>query len=298
MTTYDTRYNDDLADEQAAPMVEPTTFLADDGRELRGTWFRPAGRARGAAVLVPAMATPARFYAGFATWLASAGIATLTFDYRGSVGREEMRAERGDLLRWAGDAASALEAVLDDVADGVPVTWIGHSLGGQVLPFARHDLVDRVLLVASGLGYYKWNAPSVRRRAPLFFRAIVPAAIRVAGYYPGRRLRMLGDVPPNVIRQWSRWCLTPEYYGVDVPNLAARVAELEAPISTLSFTDDELLSVMSHEALEELYAAAPVEAHRVSPADLGLERIGHHGFFRAAMEPAWEQLVLPRLAVA
>jgi predicted alpha/beta hydrolase len=36
----------------------------------------------------------------------------------------------------------------------------------------------------------------------------------------------------------------------------------------------------------------------VAPADVDLERIGHHGFFRSPMQPLWEELVLPRLASA
>lgn len=287
MTVYDTRNN--------SVTPRDLSLLADDGRELRATRFEPVGEARGAVVVVPAMATPARFYAGFATWLAESGFHVLTFDYRGTGSVEEMKAEQGDLLRWAGDAASALESLLDEGLD-LPVTWVGHSLGGQLLPFARHDLLDRALLVAAGSGYWRYNHPSLRWRAPLLFRVVGPLAMRVAGYYPGRRMGLLGDAPSAAMRQWSRWCLSPDYYGVDVPDLPDRVAELDLPIAAVSFTDDELLSAESHRALEELYAAAPVEAHRLSPSDLGVERIGHHGFFRPAMRPAWDSVVLPQLA--
>ena len=284
MTIYDTRHSS-----------RPVVVSADDGRELPATWYLPEERPRGAVLIAPAMATPARFYSAFAWWLAAQGFATLTFDYRGTGSRAAMKAETGDLVRWYGDAASALEHLVEDAPD-VPVTWLGHSLGGQALPFVRHDLVDRALLVASGSGYWRDSPPAVRYRAPFFFRVVVPLAIRASGYYPGRRLGLLGDVPPNVMRQWARWCLRRGYFA-DVADLDKRVAELELPITSLSFTDDELLGAASHRALEELYAAAPVEAHRLSPADLGVERIGHHGFFRAGMEPAWERVVLPHLAM-
>jgi predicted alpha/beta hydrolase len=290
MTTYDTRHSD-----LVEPVTEPTVLLADDGRELRATWFRPGLPARGAVLVVPAMATPAAYYSALATWLVESGYLTLTFDYRGTGSPAEMRAERGDLLRWAGDAASALEHLLDYSGD-LPVTWLGHSLGGQILPFARHDLLDRVLLVASGSGYWRLNVPSLRWRAPLLWRAIAPAAIRATGYYPGSRIGLLGDLPPNVMRQWGRWCLDPSYLGADVRDAADRFREVTVPITTLSFTDDELLSGASMRALEEWYVAAPVEARRFAPADLGVERVGHHGFFRAAHRPAWDQLVLPALA--
>ena len=296
MTTYDARYSERI--EQPGHTRRATVIRADDGRELSGTWFRPTGDVRGAVVLAPAMATPAVFYGAFASWLASSGFATLTFDYRGTGGPAEMRAERGDLIRWAGDAASALETLLDDVPDGVPVTWLGHSLGGQILPWARHDLIDRALLIASSLGYWRWNQPAIRWRSPLLFRVIAPVSIRVAGYYPGKRLGILGDVPPNVMRQWARWCLSPAYFGVDVPDVAARAAEVTVPIDTISFSDDELLALRSNQELEKLYAGATVGPLRVAPADVGVERIGHHGFFRAPMQPLWESLVLPRLAAA
>ncbi|PXY23827.1 hypothetical protein BAY59_26435 [Prauserella coralliicola] len=270
------------------------TFLADDGRVLAGNWFRPSEGPSGAVLLVPAMATPASFYGAFASWLAERGFLTLTFDYRGMGGPSEMRAEQGDMLRWAGDAASALQAMLEEAPAGLPVTWLGHSLGGQLLPFARHDLIDHALLVASGLGYYRWNTPRIRRVTPLL-RVVAPMAIRVAGYYPGRRLRMLGDVPPNVMRQWARWCMSPKYYGIDVPDIVDRAREITLSMDSLTFTDDELLGERSHQALESLYAASRPNVRRVAPRDHGLQRIGHHGFFRARMRPLWDDLALPRL---
>ncbi|WP_205472763.1 alpha/beta fold hydrolase [Nocardioides sp. SYSU D00038] len=304
MTTYDTRH----MTERTTPVETPTVdtrlgvVRADDGRELRATWFLPSPtssdptRPRGAVVVVPAMATPSTWYAPLATWLAGHGYVVLTFDYRGTGSVAEMRAERGDLLRWAHDAASALETLIEAVPEGTPVTWLGHSLGGQVLPFARHDLLDGVVTVAAGLGYVGWNADRVRRWAPLLFRVVAPLAIRVAGYYPGRRLRMLGDAPANVMRQWGRWCRDPRYYGVDVPDIEERAREVTVPIASISVTDDELLSARSIAELEALFACAPVESRRLDPAEHGLPRIGHHGLFHRDRAALWEAELLLRLA--
>jgi len=293
-------------DSRHTPVVDPGSdieagiVVADDGRELRATWFRPAGRRRGGVLVVPAAAVPASYYAEFASWLAEAGFLVLTFDYRGMGSKAEMRAEQGDLLRWAGDAASALEALDEEsrVTEGtrIPLTWIGHSLGGQVLPFARHDLLDRAVFVAAGVGYWRLNVPRVRWQAPLLWRGIAPLAIRMARYYPGARLGILGDLPPNVMRQWARWCLHRDYFGVDVPNLGARLREVTVPITSVSFEDDELLSAASIAALEDLYVRAPQERERCSPGDLGVTSVGHHGFFRPRHRAAWERVVLPRMA--
>ncbi|SDE06146.1 hypothetical protein [Nocardioides lianchengensis] len=48
---------------------------------------------------------------------------------------------------------------------------------------------------------------------------------------------------------------------------------------------------------EALYAGTTVEATRLAPADLGVPRIGHHGFCRRSYRDAWDAYVLPRSAV-
>lgn len=305
MTLYDSRHialPESLPVHPEGPAVAIRTgvVVADDGRELEATWFSPQGPPRGGVVLVPAMAVPRTYYAELATWLAGQGQLVLTFDYRGMGSRDQMRQERGDVLRWAGDAASALEAldaeVRSRVAGGAPLTWIGHSLGGQVLPFARHDLLARAVFIASGSGYWRHNQPPLRWFAPVLWRTVAPVAMRAAGYYPGRRIRLLDDLPAGVMRQWGRWCLRPDYYLTDVPHMRARLDEVTLPILSVSFTDDELLGASSMAELDSWYAAAQVRAERYAPAELGATRIGHHGFFRPRHRAAWEQVLGPVLA--
>jgi predicted alpha/beta hydrolase len=291
MTIYDDRLRTDQQ-----PAVDDGTVAADDGRTLEATWFTSAEAVRGGVVVAGAMATRRSFYAPFGRWLAERGFLALTVDYRGMESRAAMRAETGDAVRWTGDAASALEALADRAGPDLLLTWVGHSLGGQALPFARHDLVDAALLVSAGSGYWRLNQRSMRWRAPFFWRVLAPVATRLAGYYPGARLGVLGDLPAGVIRQWGRWCLNEEYIGADVPSFSRRTASVTVPLTTFSFTDDELLTGASMAALERWYGGADVAPMRMKPADLGVERVGHHGFFRPALRDHWDRLVLPALA--
>lgn len=287
---YDDRHNDVLR--------IATTVTTDDGRDLTATWFQPKGEARGAVLVAPAMATPAAYYAAFATWLAANGYQTLTFDLRGMESVAAMKGESGDVLRWFGDMADALDHVVEqaELSGGLPVSYLGHSLGGQAVPFVDHSRVDRIVTVASGTGYWRLNAPGVRWRAPLLWRGIAPLATRVAGYYPGRRLGILDNVPANVMRQWGRWCLHEDYLGVDVPNAAERFAAVTTPMSVLSFTDDELMSEASIADLHDRFSGTDQIRQRYSPAQLEVPRMGHHGFFRARHQHLWDELVLPYLA--
>ena len=277
---------------------EHTAFRADDGRSLEATWFRPPSPGSGHVLIAPAMATPARFYDGFAGWLASRGLTVLTFDYRGTTSSPpELRRETADLLTWAGDAAAALELVLADPPAGShsPVTWIGHSFGGQVLPFVRHDLLDRAILVATGNGHYHHNPAWLRRRAPLLWRGVVPLTTTLAGYFPGRRLGILGDLPAGVARQWGRWCMHPDYWGADVRDIDARHALITHPVTLVSASDDPLVTPTGPAALAHALTGAAVTRIELVPDQLGVSAIGHHGLFRPELSHAWETVFAPLL---
>jgi predicted alpha/beta hydrolase len=118
----------------------------------------------------------------------------------------------------------------------------------------------------------------------------VPLALRVAGYFPGKRLRKVGDLPRGVMEQWRRWCLDREYVvGVEGEGVRRSYASVRTPMLSLSFTDDEMMSEQGIRSLHGLYANAPIEYRRIAPRDIGVQRIGHFGFFR----PQFEQTLWP-----
>lgn len=265
---------------------------ADDGRELSVNVFEPAGEAAGATLVVPAMATPASYYRAFAGWLSERGFRAVTFDYRDTDSRQTMRQSATTIDRWAADVDAILASVS---ADGLPVTWIGHSLGGQLLALADHARLHRAVTVAAGNGYWRYNAARVRWATPLLWSVVAPLTMKAFGYYAGSTIRVLGDVPSGVMRQWSRWCRHPNYLEVDHPDRAQRFASLTAPVLALSFTDDELLSKESVDSLHRWFTGTVVHRRHLSPDDLGVARMRHHGFFRRQHVHLWDDLVLPFL---
>ena len=74
-------------------------------------------------------------------------------------------------------------------------------------------------------------------------------------------------------------------------------AAVTAPITALSFTDDEVLSPESTEFLHGLYTGSEQVHRHLSPSDVGVERLGHHGFFRRQGAHLWDELVIPAIAV-
>ncbi len=270
------------------------TITADDGTRLAGRQFEPDGKALGAVLILPAMATPARFYAPLASWLAEQGYLVTTFDYRGYGDslQGSMRDVDADVVAWAGDAAAALDDTLENSA-GLPATVIGHSLGGQFLPWLDHSRLTQVVNIAAGVGSFAHADNTLANR--ILSRTLMPASIAIAGYFPGKRLGVFGDLPAGVMRQWVSWCRNPEYAAGAVPGLAELYAEVTTPIASVEFIDDELITERAHAVLLRQHSSAPITRHRFEPSEVGVERIGHHGFFRSGNEDLWKKVLLPIL---
>lgn len=245
----------------------------------------------GSVVIGSAMGVRQDYYAPFAQWLADQGWRVTTFDYRGSgdsmpgAPGGSLRGFKADLFDWARD----YEAVIDHAhgaQPGKPLYLLGHSLGAQ-LPglLGNQDKISGLLSVAAGSGYWRENAPRLKRIVPYFWFFLVPLATRVYGYFPGRKLRKVGDLPSGVIMQWRRWCLNPGYsVGAEGDAVRERYAKVRFPVLALSITDDELMTLRGTHSLINLYTNAPREIQRIAPIDLAVHRIGHFGPFRREHE--------------
>jgi predicted alpha/beta hydrolase len=281
---------------------QPVAFQATDGFALSGHWFGDAASARAGVLLVPAMGVAQRFYADLGEWLAAHDLLVLSFDYRG-IGASRpagharsLRGLKADVLAWAErDVAAALALMAQALGPQRPIHWLGHSLGGQIFALVPgHERVSSVMAVAAGSGYFGHYPPRLRRQSRWLWWVVAPAAVALAGYFPGRRLRMLDDLPAGAIRQWRRWCLSPEYLMSEGGReRRERYAAVRTPMLVMSFTDDEYMSAPSIDALHGWYAGAPRQPRRIAPAQAGLEGIGHFGFFRerTGRQRLWPELL-------
>jgi len=275
-----------------------------DGVEIDASFFESKTKPRGAVLIAPAMSVAQAYYRPFCEWLASEGYACAVFDYRGTglsreaAYRRSLRGYNADILDWAGLDCAAMIDALAERAPGVPLTWVGHSLGGQILGFLpNRERIAKAITVATGSGYWLENAPALRYRVWWLWYFVAPLALALYGYFPGARLRKVGDLPKGVFEQWRRWCLHPEYAVGDGEHVRAQFAAVRTPIVSLSFTDDELMSKRNTESIHGFYTNAPRTMKRFAPAQIGARRIGHFGFFRAAFEqPLWRAHLLPELA--
>jgi predicted alpha/beta hydrolase len=267
--------------------------------------YEPEGAARASVVIGGAMGVRQSFYEAFALWMAQQGFRVTTFDYRGHGDSLQgaMRDVKADLFDWAQDYEAVISAA-KAALPSQPLYLLGHSLGAQ-LPglLKKPGQVDGLLSVAAGSGYWRDNAPKLRRVVPYFWWVLVPLATRLCGYFPGRTLRKVGDLPAGVILQWRRWCLNPRYsVGAEGEAVAQSYGAVRFPVLALSMADDELMTLRGTHNLVNLYANTERRVERITPGELKVRRIGHFGFFRAQFQSSlWPRAAtllanLPRAA--
>ena len=278
--------------------MTPISFAASDGHRLAAYRFDAVGQmhgqVRGQVVIAAAMAVPQAFYAPFARYLARRGYTAWTFDYRG-IGeslngpRRKLKADLGDWLRKDYDALLQMIAA---ASPQDPLFVVGHSFGGQVAPLLpSRERLAGLVNIAVGSGSTRHLAPRVRRSAPLMWHVLAPALCPLFGYFPGARIGVVGDLPSGAMFQWRRGCLTAEYLLSGEPGARAAYATADYQVLALTFSDDELLLEEGSRLLHGAYRRRAVDYRLVDPAQHGLKRIGHFGYFKPQSEAALWPLV-------
>jgi predicted alpha/beta hydrolase len=278
-------------------------FPAADGYPLRGTYW-PGPETPVAALLInAATGVAARYYSRFGDAMAERGFRVLAYDYRG-IGESrpaQLRGFRATKLDWGAlDCEGALR-LLHMRADGLPLYAACHSIGGFALGLAESATqVERALFVGCQYAYWRDYARHVRLPYLLRWHAFMPAVAGVLGYFPGKRLGWLEDLPQGVAFEWA-FRFDPRFHrfyrhlphasrDVDGHALERRMAAFRGKILSIADVHDEYATPA---ACRRLLDHFPQAERRFVQLDLereGLPTMGHFGFFHARYRDSlWER---------
>lgn len=272
--------------------IDDITFPAVDGYALGATLFLPRGAKQHAVLINSATAVPRRIYRKFASYLARRGSAVLTYDYRG-IGDSRQRAMVGyvkpkslvgfkaTMTDWAALDITAAVSWMRERYHTLPLTYVGHSFGGQALGLLPNNTeVKRALLIAAQAGYWKLMTSPERYRVYALLNFVGMPLTRALGYMPGWA-GVGEDLPKGVFEQWTRWLMS-ERYLFDEPGLKAleNFAKYTGPIRSLCFSDDPWATRPAVSLLCSFFTATMPDVITITPDDADTSAIGHLGFFR------------------
>jgi predicted alpha/beta hydrolase len=272
--------------------IDDITFPATDGYLLGASLYLPRRARRNAVLINSATAVPRKIYKGFASYLASRGCAVLTYDYRGIgdsrqksfVGYNQPRSLVGfpaSMSEWAARDVTAAVAWMRERYKNMPLIYVGHSFGGQALGLLPNNTeISRALLIAAQAAYWRLMTAPERYRVYLMLNFIGTPLTRLMGYAPG--WSGIGeDLPKGVFLQWARWVMSKRYLFDDreLPALV-NFRNYRGALRALCLSDDPWATRPAIEMLCAGFTSMTPEILTVTPAEAGVARIGHLGFFR------------------
>jgi predicted alpha/beta hydrolase len=145
---------------------------------------------------------------------------------------------------------------------------------------SRATSMARLLMV--GAQHAHWPDYASRHRLGMVWRwhLVMPAVTALQGYFPGRRLGWVEDLPRGVAFDWARGARDfTRTIGDADPGALARAATLTLDVLAVAAADDPFATPRATARTLSYLPRARVEQRVIDPAAAGTGPIGHLGLF-------------------
>ncbi|MGW6571740.1 alpha/beta hydrolase family protein [Streptomyces sp. NPDC054945] len=261
------------------------TVRAEDGATVRVRFHRrPEDPSAPVLVCMPAMGTRAVSYTPLAESLVEAGFQVVLGELRGQ-GTSSVQVRRGVRYGYHEMVAYDYPALFRAVAaafPGAPRHLLGHSLGGQLgtlyLSQEPHMAAGAILVGVPSCHWRGWPFPqSLGMLAGFQFAAAFAA---VYGYFPGRRLKVLGNDSAQVLRDMAAQVRTGRY---DVPSSPVDfepwLARMDLPVLAVAIEGDPMAPAGGVRGLCDKLTSARVTYEELALGE-GAPGGRHYGWIR------------------
>lgn len=268
-------------------------FQAADGFTLHGTLWQSKIKQHHTMLLInAATGVLARYYQRYAAYLANEGFVVLTYDYRG-IGASRpsnLRGFRATKHDWGALDCEAAIKFLSQVNPDLPMMAVCHSIGGFALGLAPSGTkISRALFVGCQFAY--WNDYRLIQRVPMWinWHIVMPMLTSIFGYFPGKKLRWLEDLPAGVAMEWATRFSTNFHERYDRLShavepaegvkLEERMSSIKAEILAIADANDPFATQSATARLLAYFKGSDREFVQIHRRKNRLPKLGHFGFF-------------------
>lgn len=220
----------------------------------------------------------------------------MCFDYRG-IGesrRASLRSLDASMVIWGRDDLGGALALAESRFPQATLGLVTHSIAGAMIGAAPNATsIRRVVLFAPHTAY--WGEYRLPWRLPMFlaWHVLMPLVTPVAGYFPGRALRLGEDLPKPFALEWAgrlrRDIRTSRTGQRSWDSVLESYGRVTAEALAISVADDAFAPPAAALGLLALYPGMKVTHRVVSPGGLGFRRLGHMAFLRQHTGPHFWQ---------
>lgn len=249
-------------------------------------------------IITSATGVKQSYYKKFAEYISNNGTTVITFDYSG-IGlslKEPITSNKSNISEWG---TIDLEAVIKYTQGNFPdskITLLGHSIGGQIIGFAKSSpTVQKVILISSQSGYWKfWEGFGTIKMFTNWY-LIFPLLTKLFGYFPAKKISGMENLPKNVAQQWSSWGRNSNYFLKEFFEKDLYFKNIKTKITAISIEKDTYAPKNAVNWLTKKFRNADVKELHLRGNDYQIKEIGHFGIFREKFKNNLWKLLLSEI---
>ncbi len=268
-------------------MPQALHIPALDGYALSAELFEanPDTNNQKALIISSATAVEKKLYFHYASYLAEFGYTVVTYDYRGIAASrpKKLRGFPATFNDWAQLDYVGILNFVQEKYPGYTLLTLGHSIGGTIIGWTEKCAeIAGIITIGAQTSYYKDWPDSHRRKLYFQWHVLIPWLTYFVGYFPGKSLRMLEDVPYGVVQQWHARRKMHDMNQQVMPNgEVPPYAKFRGKLLTLGLEDDPIGTEVALRRVHNMFTQAQEKnLQMIQLKDIGAEEVGHFGFFR------------------
>jgi predicted alpha/beta hydrolase len=273
-------------------MYKAEQIKTKDGRSIRLRIYSPERETNRVIVIAPSAEVTQKFYYDFACYFLLYDFSVVTFDYRGvgDSAPEVMKGYDAKLDQWAFQDTDAVLRFVKNRNPKQEIIFIGHGVGGEIIGLApASQYINKIVLVNCAL-----SCSRLRRWKDKIWIGAMKTFVKITswlfGYFPGKKLGVMNNIPRGVMYEWIHWCNNENGLFDDFSDHNYR--KLQVPLLALSFTDDWRSQKSGVIAMLEHFTSACITWRHLKPSEAGVQKMGHSGFFKLNRgEKTWHDLL-------